>query len=222
MYADLAMFYSYLRLGPYDPDNEGVDDAEMTRALTAASREIDQLCSRTFTPAEIGPPEDRLYHYDVPHYDRRFGWVVEIPDLTSGIGGAEIFTWDATENDWTVPVDMSKVVWLPRNGTPDPDPWTQAVLPPGLGNWDRATYYAGVPDPNSITVMVRADFGWLSVPEPVVNACLIQATRLLRRRDAAFGVVNSIDGSSQMRLKQAMDPDALVLLDGLIKRWGAR
>lgn len=215
-YADLSALKSHLRLS----ENDSLDDVELQRALDGATWMIDQVASRSFAPVEIGPAEDRGYHYDAPHYDRRYGWVVEIPDLTSGIGGAEIFTWNAADAAWTTPVDMSKVVWLPRNGAPEPDPWTQAVLPPGSGSFERASY--SYTDPNTVTVMVRADFGWLAVPAAVEEACLIQAARLFRRRDALFGVVNSIDGSSQMRLKQAMDSDALVLLDGLIKRWGAR
>lgn len=215
-YADLEELKSYLRLLPGDGDE--IDDVELQRALDAASRQIDQVCSRTFAVAESGPPEDRGYHYDVPHWDNKLGgYVVEIPDLTSGSTGLEVFLWDTATGAWsTTAADITGAVFLPRNNTPVPNPWTQILLPSVTG------YACAYGDALASTVLVRAYFGLLAVPTAVVEACLIQSARLARRRDALFGVINSPDGSSQMRLKQSVDSDALVLLDGYIKRWGAR
>jgi hypothetical protein len=213
-YADLAALKAYLRLD----DADTTDDTELQRSLDSASREIDQLCSRTFTVAVAGLPADRGYHYDVPHWDKCAGaWVVEIPDLTEpGESGLEVFLWDGVSAFSTTPVTLGAHPFRPLNNAPTPYPWTQIVLPADSG------YAYAYGDAMASTVLVRADFGWAEVPAPVEEATLIQAARIHRRRDALFGIVNSPDGSSQTRLKAAMDPDVLILLDGLIKRWGAR
>lgn len=210
-YASLEALKAYLRID----ESDTTDDDELQRSLDSASSEIDQWCSTSFTLAGSGPPEDRSYHYDVPHWDRRFaGYVVEIPPLTNG--DFEVFTWSDTAADWTTAVDAAQVRLLPLNAAPLTDPWNALLLGPSSG------YAYAASDAMASTVLVRAYFGWIAVPAAVEEACLIQAARVHRRRDALFGVVNSPDGSSQTRLKAALDPDAMILLDGYRKMWGAR
>lgn len=63
-------------------------------------------------------------------------------------------------------------------------------------------------------VRVTARWGWPSVPEPVVQATLIQAARLFRRKDSPEGVT----GSAEFGLVRVsrVDPDVQALLSHLV------
>ncbi len=64
---------------------------------------------------------------------------------------------------------------------------------------------------------------WLRVtlPHAVKMACLLQAARLFKRQEAAFGIasVGTIDGGQGMRLLSRMDPDAERLLSPHVVIW---
>ena len=57
---------------------------------------------------------------------------------------------------------------------------------------------------------------------PIVEACLILADRVFKRRDAVFGVTSSPDGSENTRLTNTVDVDAQVALRGFVKYWAAK
>jgi len=52
------------------------------------------------------------------------------------------------------------------------------------------------------------------VPAAVKLACELQATRLFKRKDAAFGVLGAPDFGTFVRLNARLDPDVEQLLDG--------
>lgn len=54
--------------------------------------------------------------------------------------------------------------------------------------------------------------GEAAVPEAVVNACLLQASRYWSRRSAPFGVAGSPELGNELRLLNKLDPDVEVLL----------
>ncbi len=64
-----------------------------------------------------------------------------------------------------------------------------------------------------VLVRVTARWGWPAVPAPIHTACLIEAARLAKRRDAPFGVVDAPNMDSSERLLAAFDPDTKKLLD---------
>lgn len=66
-------------------------------------------------------------------------------------------------------------------------------------------------------VLVTADFGYDAVPESVKLACLLQASRLVMRRDSPLGVAGS--PGSEMRLLARLDPDVETLLRPYKRRW---
>lgn len=217
-YAEPADLRAYLRIPPTD---QGFDDARAASILGAVSGEIDHVCSRTFTTPAFGPPEDRETYFALPYWHKRMReWRIDVPDLSTG--SFEVFAYAGS--DWTMPIDFSAAPYpfRPMNGAPTPKPWTALAL--AGTTWPSAGYAGpggsyGTPRD---MLMVRAFFGWMTTPDRVVQATLIQSARLFRRRDAIFGIISSPDGSSQSRLKQAMDSDVLVLLDGLIRYWAAR
>lgn len=53
------------------------------------------------------------------------------------------------------------------------------------------------------------------VPGPVELACLIQASRWFKRKDAPFGIAGSPELGSELRLLSKLDPDVEVLLDAV-------
>jgi hypothetical protein len=59
---------------------------------------------------------------------------------------------------------------------------------------------------------VQGQWGWPQIPQPVVEATRIEATRLLRRtREATFGIVGVGPVGSAVRLP-TVDPDVALLL----------
>lgn len=206
MYVDLADLKAYLRI----PADDETDDVELAAAIATACSEIDHLCSQSFDVATPGPPEDRGAWYDTPEWDEtERAYVVQVPALTGpGVGGLEVFAWNETEQGYTTPVALAGDPYRPRNGTPSPRPWTALVLGSGY--------------PDGQAVLIQAFFGWAEVPAAVKTAVMIQASRIFKRRDSLFGMVNTLDGSEQARLTRVVDPDVVVALRGYIKYWGAR
>lgn len=63
-------------------------------------------------------------------------------------------------------------------------------------------------------VSITAQWGWTEVPVAVVEACLLQASRLCARRTSPFGVAGSPDtGGAEIRLLAKVDPDVAVTLE---------
>lgn len=199
-YATLDEFKGYLRLDELDT----LDDAELQRALTTASSEIDHLCSRTFS-AQEDPAVTRWFE---PWYDRSaYRWILPVDDLFT-VDDLAVELWNPVTSDWDQPVTV-----------PTPTgagPWTQLVLP------DTAPYAPGGQYDNATSVKVTAKFGWPIIPVPVTQACLILAARIVKRRESAFGLVSTLDGSEQTRLTRTIDPDVANALRGYIKYWAVR
>jgi hypothetical protein len=63
-------------------------------------------------------------------------------------------------------------------------------------------------------VRVTAKWGWPAVPDTVVQATLIQASRLYRRKDSPEGVLGSAEWGT-VRLGR-VDPDVYALIQQLI------
>ena len=59
------------------------------------------------------------------------------------------------------------------------------------------------------------------IPEAVKLACLIQATRLYKRKDAPAGIGGSAEfnGGAVVPFRPLPDADVIVLLDAYKKRW---
>lgn len=212
-YADLAAFKAYLRI------DDSVDDVELQRALDAATSEITHLCSRDFTPPDpMDPLTDRYFQ---PYYDTRNGaWVLPVDDI-GDLTGLTMSTWDETDLNWTVTVDPATLAWRPI-GTPGVGTVsTSAILPAGAYTGPRG-FTGWASNDNASYVKVMARFGWATIPEAIVEATLIQASRVFKRRDAPFGLVGAPDGSDNTRLLNKVDADVEVLIRGYVKYWAAR
>lgn len=210
-YADLDQLKTWLRI------RDDADDTILQECLDSAARQIDHLCSRTFT---TGFPESPTTTWTTPRWDadlRR--WVLDLPDLGFGglgVGGLQAWAWSDADGDWTQEIEFDSGYALrPLNALDAGDVYSLVVLPDGYAAPSSSSDLGDI-------VMVTAPFGWAEVPGAVVQANILQAARLWKRRDALFGLAHSLDGSTQTRLQERIDPDAQVLLRGYIKYWAAK
>lgn len=202
LYATVADFKSYVRI----PDVDTLDDVEIERVLTVASRTVDQICSRSF-PVAGDTTTDR---YARVRYSAIYArYIVPIDDVTDDTD-LSLWAWDTTTTDYSS--ELTGWELRPVNAFGDGKPWTSVALAED----------ASVPWGIEYPVMVTARWGWVEVPAGVVQATLLQASRVLKRRDSPFGVISSPDGSTNTRLLHAVDPDVYASLQGYIKHWIAR
>lgn len=162
-----------------------VDDTQVAMALTAASRVIDSWAGRQF--GAVDAAEDRIY--SLRYWPALCAWVAEIDDLG-----------DAT--DLTVSVDGTALT------SDDYDLHPVNALAIGRPYTRIAVANCGT------SVTLNGLWGWASVPVPVKQATLLQAYRVLKRRDAAFGISGSPEVQGEIRLLARIDADAQVLLSG--------
>lgn len=176
--------------------DDGWDDAQLALAITAASRSIDHSCRRQFGKADA--PEARAYtaFYD-PTRDR---WVVPVDDLMDMTGLVVKFD---TDSDETYTSTITSYGLRPANAAQRGRPWEDLVIHPNS---------AVLPDDREAGVQVTALWGWAAVPDAVKEACLLQASRLMARRDSPFGTSGTAEARTELRLLAKVDPDVEVSL----------
>lgn len=59
------------------------------------------------------------------------------------------------------------------------------------------------------------------IPAAITYACILQAARLVKRKDAIFGVLGSPEMGGEIRLLAKLDPDVQVLVRPYKRWWGA-
>lgn len=195
-YATLAQLKAALRL------TDANDDASLQLALDSAFGLINDHCQRTFLAT--GAVEARLYS---PLYNR--AKTVFTDDICSAVGliVSVAGTVIATEVEGVSPGYRLEPVNAPQLG----EPWTSIVFSNG---WPTP----GVYFPSMFHVSVTARYGYgLTIPPKIVQAEILQASRLFSRRQSPYGVAGSPDLGSELRLLAKVDPDVAVLLSGLVK-----
>lgn len=198
-YATLAELKAYLRISDAD------DDAQITVAMTAASRAIDRATNRQFGSSTAA--ENRYY---TAEWDReRQRWTIRIDDLMTTTG-LTVHYDSAGEETYTDVID--KYVLLPRNAAADGVPWTDL---------DVLSSSTTTPGGAEGAVRVHGTFGWSAVPVTIKQACLLQASRFFARRDSPFGVAGSPDAGTEIRLLPKLDPDVALAVRPYYRWWGA-
>ena len=193
---DLAAF---VRIG------DTADDTQLGLAIAAASRAIDQACDRQFGVLTTAAARYYTARWDV----RRCRWRVAIEDLmsTTGLVVAVDSAADETYADTVTAYRLE-----PVNAAADGRPWTDLVVSPSSTVQPSCLEHG---------VRVTALWGWSAVPPAVEEACLLQASRLLSRRDSPHGVAGSPETGSEVRLLARLDPDVAVALRPYRRVWGA-
>lgn len=200
-YATADDLGAYVRI----PEGDDGDDAQLALAVTAASRAIDTVAHRQF--GQEAAPVARYY---TARYDHaRCRWVADIDDLQDSTGLAVRID---SAGDGTYADEITAYQLTPANAAPDERPWTRLEV---LGS--STVTPTGTPDGVQITAL----WGWTAVPATIQQACLLQASRLLTRRDAPFGVAGSPEAGSELRLLARVDPDVEVTIRPYI-RWRKR
>lgn len=178
----------YVAVGDFD------DDVQIGLARHTASRAVDEHCNRQF--GQIDEPVERLYTA-WPDLERG-RWVVTIDDLMTTTGLV-------VEVDGTA-ITSAGYTLEPVNAAAAGRPWTSLAFTSDA----EATPTGCVHEVSAV-----ARWGWTAVPQAVEQATLLQASRLLKRRDAPFGVAGSPELGSELRLLAKVDPDVAVALRGL-------
>ncbi len=109
-------------------------------------------------------------------------------------------------NDGTYETVITNFVKHPRNAAAQARPWTRLTFTDSVSTTEGS-------------LKVTALWGWTAVPDNITQACLLQASRFAKRRDAPFGVAGSPDMGNELRLLARLDPDVAVLIAPYRRYW---
>lgn len=185
--------------------NETFADADIDRALEAASRGIDAACSSRTIKRRFYADADAA---QVRYYRPISADLVMVDDIITLTSLATDPGGDGTyEETWTVNTDYTLE---PDNAAADGRPYELIRRHPA-GNYllpDRKY-------PRS--VKVTGKFGWTAVPPTIKQLTSILAARLLKRaKDSPYGFMLTADAAAQIARN---DPDFKLLL-GNFRRGG--
>lgn len=175
---------------------DSLDDDQLALAISAASRSVDRACGRQFGQAAREP---RYFTARLDPLTNRMA--VEVDDIMGAPSDVEVAA--DVDGDETYSAPVISYTLRPRNAPAKDEPWTQLVVGRGA-----SVAIPGAPD----AVRVTAPWGWSAIPAAVKQATSLQASRLLSRRDAPFGVAGSPEAGSELRLLAKLDPDVEVIL----------
>lgn len=193
-YATRNQVKAALRIGVGDT----LDDDLIDNCVGAASRLIDGYCNRRFW--QSGTAEARVYQAEDSFYcsiDDVAGTALTLKTSSQADG-----TFDVT---WKV----SDYQLEPLNGNLDGLTWSYDKIR-AVGDYLFPTVNANYGD--QALVQVTAVFGWPSVPEPVTQATIIQASRIFKRYDSPLGVAGFGDLGA-IRVSRFLDPDMAQLVE---------
>ena len=179
------------RIWPDGVVPDDVNDTMFGSMITSVSRMIETLCGRRFFTTSVD--ETRYFSTDDPEYLFPNVDIVSITTLATDSAGARTYgnTWAATDYDL-----------LPSNAALDSTPYYWIATTPN-GSYSFPTLEKAI--------KIIGKFGWTTQPTAVREACLLQAMRIYKRRDAPFGVISNPAGGD-MRLLDQLDPDVQTLL----------
>ncbi|WP_432247709.1 phage gp6-like head-tail connector protein [Streptomyces sanyensis] len=186
-YADTDTLKEHLGIEASDTSRDTV----LALVLASASRGIDRDTGRRFwlDPA----PTVRTYRPQRRTARDREGDVLLVDDIGSLSAGMVVESGSGTS--WTA---VTGYELLPENALADGRPATGLLL--GAGGWGGSGTW----------VRVTTRFGWPTVPDEIVQATLIQAARLFKRKDSPEGVTGSAEWGV-VRVSR-IDPDVQALI----------
>jgi hypothetical protein len=211
-YATRAELAAYVRI------TDSLDDTQLDLAIAAASRAVDRCTHRQFGSAVTSRIYTPRYGAELRFATPRLGaeiWsyyglpssgvtVVDTDDLIS-VSAVAV----DTAGDGGFATSMTAFTLRPVNALADGFPYTQVAA--------AASSTVAMPL-TADSVRVTGTFGWSAVPDAVKQATLMQASRILARRGAPFGVAGSPEAGSEMRLLAKVDPDVEVALALYVRR----
>jgi hypothetical protein len=193
-YATRNQTKAALRIGTADT----IDDDLIDNCVGAASRLIDGYCNRRFW--QSGTAEARVFQAEDSFYcsiDDIAGTAITLKTSSFADGNFDV-TW--TRSDYQLE---------PLNGNLDGLTWSYDKIR-AVGDYLFPTVNANYGE--QALVQVTAVFGWPSVPEPVTQATIIQASRIFKRYDSPLGVAGFGDLGA-IRVSRFLDPDMAQLVE---------
>jgi hypothetical protein len=193
-YATKNQVKAALRIGTADT----LDDDLIDNCVGAASRLTDGYCNRRFW--QTGTAEARIFQAEDSFY-------CSIDD----IAGTALTLKSSTQADGTFDLTWSRSDYQlePLNGNLDGLTWSYDKIR-AVGDYLFPTVNANYGE--QALVQVTAVFGWPSVPEPVTQATIIQASRIFKRYDSPLGVAGFGDLGA-IRVSRYLDPDMAQLVE---------
>jgi hypothetical protein len=193
-YATRNQVKAALRIGTADT----IDDDLIDNCVGAASRLIDGYCNRRFW--QSGTAEARVFQAEDSFY-------CSIDD----IAGTALTLKTSTQADGTFDLTWSRSDYQlePLNGNLDGLTWSYDKIR-AVGDYLFPTVNANYGE--QALVQVTAVFGWPSVPEPITQATIIQASRIFKRYDSPLGVAGFGDLGA-IRVSRFLDPDMAQLVE---------
>jgi hypothetical protein len=192
-YATRNQVKAALRIGTADT----IDDDLIDNCVGAASRLIDGYCNRRFwsngTATRVYQAEDSFYC----SIDDIAGTAITLKTSSFADGNFDV-TWKASDYQLE-----------PLNGNLDGLTWSYDKIR-AVGDYLFPTVNANYGE--QALVQVTAVFGWPSVPEPVTQATIIQASRIFKRYDSPLGVAGFGDLGA-IRVSRYLDPDMAQLVE---------
>ena len=187
VYASLGAFNRFVR-----DDNDDADGLKML-ALEAASRAIDQSTDRSFVLAGSGT--EARYFTAHRRTDGRYAVHIDDTFQTSPTVALD------TAKDGLYSTASTAFRMYPLSAAAKDLPFTEILFNFGT----TAPLEEG-------GVKVTTIWGWTALPPTIENATLLQASRLLKRRDSPFGIAGSPEMGSELRLLAQVDPDVAVMV----------
>lgn len=185
------------RLWPDDASPSEQDLQVMAQIIEGVSKQIESLTGRRF----YASTETRYYTAEDGD-DLEVDDLLSVTSLSCDEDGDRTYerTWAATDYDL-----------LPENATLDGRPYTHIHITP------RGNYAFPVGIRKGVKIVGSFGYG-ATIPAMVREACLLQCERLIKRKDAPFGIAGSIE-LGQMRLIPELDPDVKILLMPYMRMW---
>jgi hypothetical protein len=193
-YATRNQIKAALRIGTADT----LDDELIDNCAGAASRLIDGYCNRQFW--SVGSATTRVYMAENDFY-------CHIDDIAGT--AITLKTSGATDGNFDVTWTPSDYQLEPLNGRLDGLQWSYDKIR-AVGDYLFPTVNGNYGE--QALVQLTAVFGWPSVPEPVTQATIIQASRIFKRYDSPLGVAGFGDLGA-IRVSRFLDPDMAQLVE---------
>ena len=179
-------------------------DTNLTNAINASSRLIDQITGRVFFISES---------VQVKYFTPNNPFILDVPDIATTTGLiVQLDTTDDGSYDKTITLDTD--FYLKPLDVVDLDgdndiPFQTLVI------FDRRSSERFDPDIVR-NIKITAKWGFNAVPDAIKQACLLQSSRLWKRKDSPFSTYGSSE-TGESELFQKIDPDAKTLIKPYIR-----
>lgn len=189
--------------------DDTVDDSEIARALKSAEDLIDQTAHRSFDQIDTNDSTVKTTRTYQPDY------AVQLSTTTFRLGIGDLLWVDdlakvdsvekqtSAGGSWET-IDSADYEPRPLNAATDGEVFTRLLFTTA----------------HSVhRLRVTGWFGWPQVPNPIVQATILQGSRLVKRaKEAPFGVaaIGGFEGTA-LRLMNKLDPDVELLVRPFVR-----